>query len=134
LLGSELLIVDAAFFLVFIGAAAILTGVLASTQLFPELWMEWLLFSAISLIAMVFFRKRLYQKLRGSSADYEDGLGGQVLRLETSLNPGDSVRQSFRGTDWTVVNRGQQRLEAETDVRITRTDGTTIIVTESGID
>lgn len=128
LLGSELLVVDAAFFLVFIGIAAILTGAVEASGFILEPWAQWLVFSGFSLISMVLFRKRLYKQLRGSTADYPEGLAGELLRIEQPLEPGQSCRQSYRGTDWTVVNRGSERIEAQTEVRIDRTEGLTIIV------
>ena len=128
LLGSELLIVDAAFFLVFIGIAAIVTGAIVAAGFVLEPWVQWLVFSVLALISMVLFRKRLYKLLRSSTADYQEGLTGEMLRLEQPLEPGQSCRQSYRGTDWTVVNRGSERIEAQTEVKIDRTEGLTIIV------
>ena len=133
LLGSELLmIVDAAFFLVFIGAAAIATGAVVLSGLPLDGWVQWLLFSALALVSMVFFRKRLYDKLRPPGVGgYKDGMNGEWLRLEQTLEPGASARQSYRGTDWTVVNRGAAALAADTEVRIDHVEGLTIILTDS---
>ena len=71
LLGSELLIVDAGFYLVFIGIAAAITGLVELAGLGLEPWVQWILFSVIALIFMVMFRKKLYAKLRGSGVGYE---------------------------------------------------------------
>ena len=90
--------------------------------------MQWLVFSVLAVFSMVFFRKRVFQKLRGNSAEYKDGLAGGMIRLQESLDPGQSCRQSYRGTDWTVRNRGDVRLEAKTEVKIDDTEGLTIIV------
>jgi membrane protein implicated in regulation of membrane protease activity len=129
LFGSELLIVDAAFYLVFIGVAAILTGLLAMTGLVTVYWVQWLLFSVLALVSMVFFRKRLYAQLRGRGAEYQDGMVGEIIRLEQSLAPGESGRLIHRGTTWTVANRGSELIAAGSDVKIDKTDGLTIIVT-----
>ena len=53
LLGSELLIVDAGFYLVFIGVAAALTGLLEVMGLGLEPWVQWVVFSVLSLVLMV---------------------------------------------------------------------------------
>ena len=128
LLGSELLIVDVAFYLIFVGIAAILTGLIAAAGIVQEPWAQWLLFSVLAIISMVFFRKRVYQKLRGTGSEYQDGLTGATIRLEQPLDPGQTCRQSFRGTDWTITNRGSERLEAQSEMTIDRTEGLTIIV------
>ena len=132
LLGSELLLlVDAAFFLVFIGAAAIATGAVVLSGLPLQMWAQWLLFAALALVSMVLFRKRLHHKLRAPGAGYGDGMHGEWLCLEQTLEPGASARQSYRGTDWTVVNRGATALAGGTQARIDRVEGLTIILTDS---
>lgn len=132
LLGSELMmIVDAAFFLVFIGAAAIATGVVVLTGVAIEPWAQWLLFSALAVTCMVFFRKRLYDKLRAPGVGYQDGLGGERIRLDEDLAPGARARQSYRGTDWTVINRGSAALTAGTEVTIDHVEGASIILADT---
>lgn len=128
LLGSELLVVDAAFYLVFVGVAAVLTGLLAMGGLVTEYWVQWMLFSILALVTMIFFRRRLYEKLRGGGAEYEDGMAGETIRLEAALDPGASCRLSYRGTAWTVTNRGGAQIAAGSEVKIDKTDGLTIIV------
>ena len=128
MLGSELLIVDAAFYLVFIGSAAVITGLVGLAGLELALWAQWLLFAALSIITMVFFRKRMYQTLRGTTTDYDSGPAGEVLRLEEALEPGDSCRMTYRGTTWTVLNSGSGVIEKGKDVRISRVDGLTLII------
>lgn len=128
LLGSELLIVDVAFYLVFIGFAALVVGALSALGIVMEQSMQWILFAGISLFSMIVFRKRVYEKLRGNGPDYADGLAGEKIVLDQPLAPGQSGRQSFRGTDWTIVNRGGTQLEAGSEVEINSTEGLTIIV------
>ena len=128
LLGSELMIVDLAFYLVFIGIAGILTGLVTAAGLVQEPWAQWLLFSVLAVFSMVFFRKRVYETLRHTDVEYPDGLTGATLHLDKSLEPGESCRQGFRGTDWTITNRGSSRLEAQSQVTIESTEGLTIIV------
>ena len=129
LLGSELLVVDVAFYLVFIGFAAIIVGIVGLLGVGLEPTMQWLLFSVLAIISMVMFRRRLYDKLRGSTPDYGDGLAGQRIIIDTRLEPGKSCRQNFRGTDWTIVNRGAVTIEPHSEVVIDRTEGLTIVIT-----
>ncbi len=128
LLGSELLGVDAAFYLVFIGLAAVLTGFIEVIGIDLEPWVQWLAFSVFGLVLMIFFRKKLYQKLRGDGVGYEVGPTGEMVQMAETLQPGDSGRLSFRGTDWTVVNDGDTTIEKGSRVRISRIDGLTLIV------
>ena len=50
LFGSELLLVDAGFYLVFIGIAAAITGLIGAAGLGLEPWLQWVIFSVIALV------------------------------------------------------------------------------------
>ena len=126
LLGSELLVVDAGFYLVFIGIAAAITGLIELTGVGLEPWVQWILFSIISLILMVFFRKQLYAKLRGSGVGYETGPAGEIVTVEQVLQPGETGRLAYRGTEWTVVNNSDQFFEQGQHVQISSVDGLTL--------
>jgi len=126
LLGSELLGVDAGFYLVFIGLAAMLTGLIEVIGIELEPWVQWLTFAVFGLVLMVFFRKKVYEKLRGGGVGYEVGPTGEFVKMAETLQPGDSGRLSFRGTDWTVVNDGDTTVEKGSKVRISRVDGLTL--------
>ena len=123
LLGSELLGVEAAFYLVFIGLAAMVTGLVELAGAGLEPWMQWILFSIISVVFMVIFRKKLYAMLRGSGVGYQTGPAGEIVTVEEALQPGQSGRMSYRGTDWTIVNDCDQAFSAGQRVRISRVDG-----------
>jgi membrane protein implicated in regulation of membrane protease activity len=126
LLGSELLIVDAGFYLVFIGIAAALTGAIELAGIGLEPWLQWVVFSTVSLVMMVLFRKKLYDKLRGSGVGYETGPSGEIVTVEQTLQPGETGRMAYRGTEWTVVNSSHQVFEQGQHVQITSVEGLTL--------
>ena len=128
LLGSELLGVDVAFYLVFIGLAAIITGFIEVAGFNLEPWVQWMIFAGLGLSLMVVFRKKVYEKLRGGGVGYEVGPAGDFVEMAETLQPGDSGRLSYRGTDWTVVNDGDSVVEKGSKVRISRVDGLTLKV------
>jgi len=66
LVGAELM-TDAAFYLVFAGAAAILVGLLVVAGLGLPVWAQWVAFSVLAIASMVLFRRKLYDRLRGGS-------------------------------------------------------------------
>ena len=126
LFGSELLIVDAGFYLVFLGVAAALTGAVGLAGVGLEPWVQWALFSTIAIFSMVLFRKKLYAKLRGSGVGYETGPAGEIVTVEQDLAPGESGRLAYRGTEWTVINISDQPFEQGQHVQIRRVDGLTL--------
>ena len=123
LLGSELLGVEAAIYLVFIGIAAMITGLIELAGADLPLWVQWIVFSVIAIVLMVLFRKKLYAKLRGSGVGYETGPAGEIVTVDEALAPGQTGRMSYRGTKWTVVNDSDDDFAAGQRVRISRVDG-----------
>ena len=126
LLGSELLIVDAGFYFVFLGIAAALTGVIGLAGLGLEPWLQWVVFSVIALVSMVLFRKKLYDKLRGSAVGYDVGPAGEIVTVEQTLQPGETGRLAYRGTEWTAVNTSDQVMEQGQHVQISSVDSLTL--------
>ena len=126
LLGSELLIVDAGFYLVFIGIAGAIVGLAELAGAGLEPWVQWVLFSVISLVLMVLFRKKLYDKLRGSAVGYQIGPAGEIVTVEQTLQPGESGRLAYRGTEWTAVNASEQVMEQGQHVQISSVDSLTL--------
>jgi inner membrane protein len=123
LLGSELLAIDAGFYLVFIGLAAALTGLVELAGVDLEPWAQFVTFSVFAIVLMVFFRKKLYEKLRGSGVGYDATATGETVVAVETLVPGGKGRLSHRGTDWTVVNVGTSTIEKGQQVLITGVRG-----------
>jgi len=129
LFGSELMLVDAAFYLVFIGLAAIITGLVDLTGISLEYWVQWMLFACLSLVSMVLFRKQLYERLRGgSNPGYEAGPAGETIMLKQNLAPGEACRMTYRGTTWTVLNDSTEAILNGEKVRINSVDSLTLKV------
>jgi membrane protein implicated in regulation of membrane protease activity len=131
LLGSELLAIDAAFYLVFIGIAAILTGLAGLIGLELELWVQWMLFAGLSLVTMVLFRKQLYQKIRGGGVGYDASPVGDILKLEETLPPGDKCRMAHRGTTWTILNSSNEAIDKGSNVRVNSVEGLTLVISSA---
>jgi len=131
LLGAELAFVNAQFYLVFIGSAAIVVGL--ATGLIPSFapWAQWAAFAVLALVLMVTFRNRLYERLRRHAVPVEPGPVGSVMTLPTSLAPGESCRAEHCGTFWTVCNDSDKSITSGARVRITRVQGLTLLVEPS---
>ncbi len=123
LLGTELLFIDAQFFLVFLGLAAVVVGLAALFGLGGPEWVQWILFGILALIFMFGFRGRLYSKLRGNPPGFDDSLAGQTFTLDKGLDAGAEGRAPYRGTTWRVLNAGPAAIQPGTRVRIVDADG-----------
>ena len=128
LLGSELTLVNAQFYLVFLGVSALIVGVLQFARLVTADWLQWTTFAVISVASMFTFRRRFYEKMRRALPPLKGGPAGETVTLPTALAPGGSCRLEYRGSSWSAINGGKSVIEAGTAARIDRVDGLTLVV------
>ena len=128
LLGSELGFVDAQFYLVFVGAAALVVGVLDLAGLLPAVWMQWLLFAVLAVFSMVAFRRRIYERMRRKLPDMKQGPVGDTVVLASTLPPGETCRLEYCGSSWNALNGGKSAIAAGERARIDRVNGLTLVV------
>ncbi|MEO7387436.1 MAG: NfeD family protein [Gammaproteobacteria bacterium] len=127
-LGAELFIIEADFFLVFLGAAAVLTGLLGlAAPAIPE-WAQWLIFAGLALVSMLFFRKRVYRLLRRDVPDMADDMLRQELQLPVGLPVDGTCRVELRGSTWTARNVGLAAIPPGAKARVVGVDGITLRV------
>jgi len=128
LLGSELTFVNAQFYLVFVGASALLVGFLDLAGILPADWIQWSLFSILAVVSLIAFRRRVYERIRRKLPDIKLGPKGESVVLPTELPPGESCRLEFRGCSWSAVNGGRSVIAAGARARIDRVEGLTLVV------
>jgi membrane protein implicated in regulation of membrane protease activity len=128
LLVLELTLVSADFYLVFLGAAALATGILNLAGLVTAVWLQWLVFAALAAFSMVTFRRWVYERLRRKLPAVNAGPVGQTLVLNDELKPGESCRLEYCGSSWSAVNGGTSPIVAGARARIQRVDGLTLVV------
>jgi hypothetical protein len=128
LLGSELAFVDAQFYLVFVGSAALVVGFLGLAGADLPVWLQWLLFTALAVVSMVGFRRRIYERMRRTLPIMRSGPAGEVVTLAADLPPGETGRVEFRGGSWSAINGGDSVIAAGGHARIERVDGLTLVV------
>jgi membrane protein implicated in regulation of membrane protease activity len=128
LLGAELFAIDAQFYLVFIGAGAIVVGLVGLIGVDLPSWAQWLLFAALSITAMVTVRRQLYEKLRHRPLGRVDTDVNRRILVSQDLAPGKACRVEYRGSGWTAINVGDQVIPAGTDASIDAVDGVTLHV------
>jgi membrane protein implicated in regulation of membrane protease activity len=124
LLGAELFLVEAQFYLVFLGISAVLVGFLVTAM--PDLpaWAHWLAFAVVAVTSMFLFRARLYSKLRPTDAPgLKPDLIGDEVRTTVDVPPGDQGRVEISGSTWTVRNVGATTIRAGERARVVAVDG-----------
>jgi inner membrane protein len=129
LLATEMFVLDAQFYLVFLGVSAALVGLIGLAGVGLPDWAQWLAFAALSLITMVGFRKRVYQLVRGRTGMVEERLTlGDRVVVPMRLEPGQNCRVDYRGSTWTARNVDSLPIEAGKEAVIAHVDGLTLHV------
>ena len=128
LLGLELFAIDAQFFLVFLGLGAIVVGSVAMVGIDLPVWAQWLLFAALSLVAMFTIRRQVYAALRRRPLARVDSDTNQRVQILEDLLPGKTTRIEYRGSGWTALNVSERAIAAGEEVRIESVEGLTLHV------
>ena len=123
LMGAELSAVDAAFYLIFVGAAAICMGILGLLGVTLPIWGQWVLFAVLAIGSMVLFRQKLYDRLRGGAQGFESSAVGSLVAVKEKVPQGGQTRVRLRGSQWTAVNVGSAPIAAGADARVVEADG-----------
>jgi len=129
LLGTELLLIDAQFYLVFLGLSAMLVGLLGLVGVDLAQWMQWAAFAVFAVVLLLGFRNRIYRLMRGVQHDMKIGPAGNTLLLPVDLPVGGNCQVEYGGSFWTATNEGERDIPAGATARIVRVHGLTLVVT-----
>jgi inner membrane protein len=127
LLGIEMFVIDLQFYLVFLGVAAAIVGLVGLSGVAMPEWAQWLLFAALSIVAMLTFRRRVYALVRGRSGHVQERItAGDRVVVPVRLEPGQTCRLEYRGTSWTARNADVLPIAAGSEAFISSTDDLTL--------
>ena len=103
---------------------ALVVGVLELLGLAQPLWLQWLLFTVVAIVALRLFRKPLLDRLRkGEGPDRVDTLVGEVALASANLDPGQYGRAELRGSSWQARNVGTAPLTPGQRTRVVAVNG-----------
>lgn len=100
------------FYLLFFGVAGLLVGLLGILHLAGPGWVQWLLFSVISVASILFFRKPLVERFAaqgtasGAPTIDTDTMVGEIAVAAEDIASGAVGRVEMRGAAWRACNRG----------------------------
>ena len=122
LMGMELTAVDAAFYLIFVGAAAVCVGIIDLAGVELPASGQLLAFAVLAVLSMVLFRGKLYDRIRGGLPGFEYTVAGRVVSVGEDVPRGGQTRVSLQGTQWTAVNVGPAPIMAGARARVVGRD------------
>lgn len=93
------------FVVIFFAVAAMIVGVLDLTGLVSNQVVEWILFSALAVVALAVFRDPLLRRIRSRERpDTVDLLAGEMAVAATDMAPGAYGQAELRGSIWKAHN------------------------------
>ena len=122
------LLLPSGFYLLFFGLAALCVGALVGIGLTQALWLQWVLFSALSIVSLLFFRGPFLARIKSKErAQYiVDSMVGEIAIPLDDLSPGGTGKAELHGSAWTARNSGDSSLTKGQRSRVVRVDGLTL--------
>ena len=128
LLGGEML-TPGGFWLLFFGLGGIVVGLLPLVGIALPAWAQWLLFTVLSIVATLFFRKPLLDMLQARMGKPRaEELIGESAAPVAAIAPGAVGKAELRGTVWNARNGSERSLAAGQRCRVTRVDGLQLLL------
>ena len=127
-LGLEMFI-PTDFFLVFVGVAGVITGVLTVTGLVAAPALQWGVFAVLALGLLLLAKKPLVKHLM-KNVPLGTCVSGDSVLVEKDIAPGEVGQGKTRGTVWKVRNESGSALKGGNTYRVGRTDGITLVINE----
>ena len=115
------------FYLFFFGCGALAVGLLTALDWAGPLWLQGVLFAALSLFSVLFFRPPLLKKMQAGASDVEvDSLVGERALVRDEIAPNGFGKAELRGTTWNARNAGETPVAANQSCRVEKVDGLTL--------
>ena len=123
LLGVEIL-TPGGFYILFFGLGALVVGALSGLHIVEVEWLQWLLFSALSIVSLMIFRGPLRRvtKITDAGGPAVDTLIGKTGLAVEDIAPDAIGKLELHGTMWsarnagtTVVAKGQRGLVSKVE-------------------
>jgi membrane protein implicated in regulation of membrane protease activity len=128
LLAAEI-ITPGGFYLLFLGLSALAVGTIVGLGLMDMVWLQWLLFSVISIASVLIFRGPLLERMKPHEKEMIDTMVGELATPLNDLTPGATGKAELRGTTWSARNSGHSTLQKGQRARVERVEGLTLWIT-----
>ena len=116
--------------MLFFGVAALIVGGLVGTGIGGPPWIQYLLFSIISIGSLLTLRGPILRRMapRGEDTEKVDTLLNKSVIALGSLAPGADGQVELRGTTWSAQNIGDASIQKGQKAVVVRNDGLKLFV------
>jgi len=121
------------FFVMFFGVGALVTGLVVALTEVASAW-QWLLFTAVSVVSLLLFRKPLLERMRAGMNTIRavDALTNEIAVAAEDIAPQTIGQVELRGAAWSGRNTGAVLLAKGQRCRIDRVDGLVLWIRAEG--
>jgi inner membrane protein len=116
------------FYLMFFGLGAALVGLLVALGAVETDWVEWLLFTVLSVASLVAFRGPILARMSRDTVAEVDSLIGETAVAIEAIAPDGVGKVELRGAPWSARNAGATPLAPAQRCRVDRVQGLTLWV------
>jgi membrane protein implicated in regulation of membrane protease activity len=116
------------FFVMFLGAGALITATLLWTGVPLYNTAQWLTFSAVSTLGVLLLRPKLKQWFGPSSEERFEEHKGQIVVVVEDVLPGKTGKIKYRGAEWQGATNGDDTIQAGENAVITHLDGIVVYI------
>ena len=114
------------FYFLFFGVGALFTSVIVWLGIGGPPWLEWLIFTLVSVGCLVPLRGRMLRWASSGETRRVDSIAGEEAVLLDDVAPGEVGKAELRGTTWSVRTAAGRTLRRGERVRVARVDGLTL--------
>ena len=122
------LVTPGGFYILFFGIGAVIVGILVALEISGPTWVQFLLFSIVSLLSLWLFREKLLELTRAPSPDRVDTLVGETAVALEDISINGIGKAEMRGTPWNTRNLSDRPLVRGERCKVEKVEGLTIFV------
>lgn len=122
------LVTPSGFFIIFFGLGAITVGVLDRLGVVETVWLQWLLFTVLSVVYLLLFRGRLETRMKLPPPPNVDAIVGGLAVAQERLSPGAVGKVEVRGSSWSARNTSDATLDVGQRCKVASVDGLLLTV------
>jgi membrane protein implicated in regulation of membrane protease activity len=122
------------FYVIFFGVAAIVISGLHLFDIAGPIWFQLMMFSLLSVGALLLFRAPLLRLMQPESPADRDSPVGEIAIPQEDIPPGAVGRAELRGTVWSARNQGRAPLARGQRCRVVKVDRLMLFLEPEGAD